>query len=116
MKQDHIALIDTLRRELGANAVVDNPDALMTYDSDGSVMVKTPPDLVVLPTTPAQIVMAVQHAYRHNIPIVPRGAGTGLSGGGNTDARRHGYWHGADGQSRAGRYSQSPRLSPARRD
>lgn len=81
MKQDHIALIDTLRRELGANAVVDNPDALMTYDSDGSVMVKTPPDLVVLPTTPAQIVMAVQHAYRHNIPIVPRGAGTGLSGG-----------------------------------
>jgi len=81
MKQKHMALIDTLRRELGANAVVDNPDALMTYDSDGSVMVKIPPDLVVLPTTPEQIVAAVRHAYQHNIPIVPRGAGTGLSGG-----------------------------------
>lgn len=77
----HDMLIDTLRRELGAHAIVDSPDALMTYDSDGSVMAKRAPDLVVLPTAPEQIVAAVKQAYQHDMPIVPRGAGTGLSGG-----------------------------------
>ncbi|NJK80775.1 MAG: FAD-binding protein [Chloroflexaceae bacterium] len=81
MTTKHADLVQTLRDELGASAVVDQPDALLTYNSDGCVMDKREPDIVVLPTHPDQVVSAVKHAYALNIPVVPRGAGTGLSGG-----------------------------------
>ncbi len=50
------------------------------YEYDGSVD-KAKPDLVVFPQTAEQVVALVQIARDHGIPIVGRGAGTGLSGG-----------------------------------
>src|SRR5207237_10438574 len=38
-------------------------------------------DAIVLPSHTEQVAAAIKHAARHNIPIAPRGAGTGLSGG-----------------------------------
>lgn len=74
-------LVEELRRIVGPRGVVDNPDALMTYDSDGCVMDLHEPHVVVLPTSTPQVAAVVKLAAQAGMPIVPRGAGTGLSGG-----------------------------------
>jgi glycolate oxidase len=79
MNRAHLA--DELRRILGPHGVVDSPDALLTYEADGCVMDTHEPQLVALPTTTAQVAAVVRAAARAGVPIVPRGAGTGLSGG-----------------------------------
>ncbi|GAB4434525.1 MAG: FAD-linked oxidase C-terminal domain-containing protein [Chloroflexi bacterium OHK40] len=74
-------LVEELRRVVGPGGVVDNPHALMTYDADGCVMDTGEPHVVVLPTTAQEVSGVVRLAARYGVPIVPRGAGTGLSGG-----------------------------------
>lgn len=74
-------LVEELRRILGPRGLVAEPDALMTYDCDGCVMDVGEPHVVALPTNTEQVAAVVHLAARYNVPIVPRGAGTGLSGG-----------------------------------
>src|SRR5688572_664472 len=74
-------LVEELRRVVGPKGVVDNPHALLTYDADGCVMDTGEPHVVVLPTTAQEVSGVVRLAARHGVPIVPRGAGTGLAGG-----------------------------------
>jgi glycolate oxidase len=78
---DRNRLIDDLRQVVGPRGVIDDPDALMTYDADGCVMDTHDPQVVVLPTTTDQVSAIVGLAAQYAVPIVPRGAGTGLSGG-----------------------------------
>jgi glycolate oxidase len=52
----------------------------MLYEYDGIACMKQP-DAVVLPLTRQDVVTAVKLAAREKLPIVPRGSGTGLSGG-----------------------------------
>jgi glycolate oxidase len=56
------------------------PD-LLTYECDGLTHGRTRPDLVVLPGSTAEVVEVVRLARASGRPIVPRGSGTGLSGG-----------------------------------
>ncbi len=77
----HPELVAELRRIAGERGVVSDPDALMTYNADGCVMDTHSPDVVVLPTTTEQVVAIVKLAAREKIPVIARGAGTGLSGG-----------------------------------
>src|SRR5215208_1339099 len=74
-------LIEDLKRVVGARGLVQNPAALMTYEADGCVMDLHAPTLVVLPETTEQVAEVVRLAQRAGMPIVPRGAGTGLAGG-----------------------------------
>ncbi len=74
-------LIAELERILGPRGVVATPDALLTYDADGCVMDTHEPHVVALPTSAEQVAAIVRLAARAGMPIVPRGAGTGLSGG-----------------------------------
>ncbi len=74
-------LIAELERLLGPRGVVTNPDALLTYDADGCVMDTHEPHVVTLPTSAEQVAAIVRLARRAGMPVVPRGAGTGLSGG-----------------------------------
>ncbi|EFO79589.1 D-lactate dehydrogenase (cytochrome) [Oscillochloris trichoides DG-6] len=74
-------LIDELRRIVGLRGVVADPHALMTYDADGCVLDTGNPVVVVLPTTTEQVSAVVRLAARAGLPLVPRGAGTGLTGG-----------------------------------
>jgi len=74
-------LVEELRQIVGPRGVVDNHHALMTYDADGCVMDTGEPHVVVLPTSAAQVAGVARLAGRYGVPIVPRGAGTGLSGG-----------------------------------
>lgn len=75
------ALAEELRRIVGPRAVIDDAAALMTYDADACVMDIHAPNLVALPTTTEQVAAVVRLARQAGVPIVPRGAGTGLSGG-----------------------------------
>ena len=74
------SIIPEMKRLLGAPNVLDQPEDLILYEYDGSVE-KGRPDLVVFPHTTAQVSQIVKTANRYQLPIVGRGAGTGLSGG-----------------------------------
>jgi glycolate oxidase len=65
---------------LGTASVLYRPEDLLLYEYDGSVE-KGRPDLVVFPTTTEQVSRIVKLTAKHCLPIVGRGAGTGLSGG-----------------------------------
>lgn len=72
------------KRELaeaaGLRGYLDRPEDLLLYEYDGSVD-KARPDLVVFPRSTEDVVRIVKIAARHGVPLVARGAGTGLSGG-----------------------------------
>jgi glycolate oxidase len=69
-----------LREILGDDAVLASPGDLLLYEYDGGYDTATP-DAVVLPTETADVAAVSRFCARHHVPIVPRGAGTGLSGG-----------------------------------
>ncbi|HLH70697.1 MAG TPA: FAD-linked oxidase C-terminal domain-containing protein [Candidatus Dormibacteraeota bacterium] len=73
-------VIAELVRIVGQPYVVHDPHDLRIFERDGSIA-GAMPDAVVLPATREQVVAVVRLAAGHGIPIVPRGAGTGLSGG-----------------------------------
>ena len=81
------ALAERLLNDLdGAGDVVVDPDVLASYRADQAAPGLLPagmPTAVVRPRTTAEVQIAVQAAARHGVPLVPRGAGTGLSGGAN---------------------------------
>jgi glycolate oxidase len=69
-----------LMAHFGPTGCLDRPEDLKLYEYDGSVD-KALPDLVVFPRNTADVVFVVNWSREHDIPIVGRGAGTGLSGG-----------------------------------
>lgn len=71
---------DEIASVVGARGFLDRPEDLVLYEYDGGVD-KARPDVVAFPRSTADVVSLVQLARRHGIPIVGRGAGTGLSGG-----------------------------------
>lgn len=75
------ALQRTLVRICGENAVIVEDDRLLVYESDGLTAHRHRPSAVVLPETTEQVREVVRATRVHGLPIVPRGAGTGLSGG-----------------------------------
>src|SRR5579862_8110156 len=65
---------------LGPRGYLDRSEDLSLYEYDGSVD-KVRPEMVVFPRTTEDVVAIVKITRRHGVPIVGRGAGTGLSGG-----------------------------------
>jgi len=74
------ALVRKLQKLVGPDAVLHRPEDLLLYEYDASVE-KGRPEAVVFPTTTEQVSHIVKLGVESNIPIVGRGAGTGLSGG-----------------------------------
>ncbi|OGB92245.1 MAG: glycolate oxidase subunit GlcD, partial [candidate division NC10 bacterium RBG_16_65_8] len=75
-------LAQAFREIVGPDGVVSNPDELRVYERDAlTTEHRAMPDLVVLPTDTEQVSSVVRRCAAENVPIVPRGAGTGLSGG-----------------------------------
>jgi glycolate oxidase len=74
-------ILAELREFLGADGMVSRPTELKVYECDGWTGAKSAPDLLLLPRSTAQVSAVLKTLYRHAIPFVPRGAGTGLSGG-----------------------------------
>src|SRR5947207_2728745 len=65
---------------LGPRGYLDRPEDLLLYEYDGSVD-KARPEMVVFPRSTEDVVAIVKITREHNVTIVGRGAGTGLSGG-----------------------------------
>jgi glycolate oxidase len=70
-----------LRTIVPHHAVIDSVVTLKAYESDGLTAYRQPPMLVVLPDTTAQVSAILKYAQEEGLKIVPRGAGTSLSGG-----------------------------------
>jgi glycolate oxidase len=73
-------VVDELRRIVGRDAVIVAPNDLRIFERDGSIE-GAMPDAVVLASSTAEVADVMKVAAKHHIPVVPRGAGTGLSGG-----------------------------------
>jgi glycolate dehydrogenase FAD-linked subunit len=65
---------------MGPEGVLSKPEDLMLYEYDGLSALRTP-DAVVFPTRTEQVVQMARLAAATKKPIIPRGSGTGLSGG-----------------------------------
>ena len=70
-----------MRNLVPYEAVIDSATQMRPYESDGLTAYKQMPMLVVLPETTQQVSAILKYAHANNIKIVPRGAGTSLSGG-----------------------------------
>ena len=70
-----------LREIVSGEGVIDTQTQMRVYESDGLTAYKQMPMLVVLPETTEQVSRILKYANRNGIKIVPRGAGTSLSGG-----------------------------------
>ncbi|HEY9734912.1 MAG TPA: glycolate oxidase subunit GlcD [Trichocoleus sp.] len=66
---------------LSPDQVVRRKEELLVYECDGLTSYRQRPAVVVLPRTPAEVAAAVKICHRYGVAFVPRGAGTGLSGG-----------------------------------
>src|SRR5258705_7997079 len=75
------ALLADLRGIVGADGVIDRPEALLVYECDGYTLERAAPEVVVLPRTPAEVAAVLRLLAAERVAFVPRGAGTGLSGG-----------------------------------
>jgi glycolate oxidase subunit GlcD len=73
-------LIDALRQIVGAHYVLVEKEDVIVYEQDGSIF-QVMPEIVVLPGDVEEVAAVVRAAEKANVPIVPRGSGTGLAGG-----------------------------------
>jgi glycolate oxidase len=74
-------IVAALRRIVPGEGVIDHPDGLRPYETDGLTAYRQPPLVVVLPETVAQVAAILRWCRDHAVKVVPRGAGTSLSGG-----------------------------------
>ncbi len=75
------AILKKFRDVVGAEHLLSEPEHALAYECDAFAFHRHRPDAVLLVSDRGQIVRVVQIAKEHNIPFVPRGSGTGLSGG-----------------------------------
>ena len=75
------AIVAALRGLLPADAVIAEPLRLKPYETDGLPAYRQMPLAVVLPDTTEQVAAVLRYCHQEGIRVVPRGAGTSLSGG-----------------------------------
>ncbi len=78
---DKEALTTALQRILPPDAILVDEEELRPYECDALSAYRKLPMIVVLPSTIKQVQSIVKLCFQHNIPVIARGAGTGLSGG-----------------------------------
>jgi glycolate oxidase len=74
------ATLEAIEKVVGGRGYLLRPEDLKLYEYDGGVD-KAQPDLVVFPQSTEDVAALVRIANQQSLPIVGRGAGTGLSGG-----------------------------------
>ena len=79
------ALADRLASIVGAKRVLFRPSELLTYTADALPSYRVRPGLAVFPGARDEVIAVVRELASRGIPFVPRGAGTGLSGGALAD-------------------------------
>lgn len=74
-------VLPLLRQTLPESAILHLPESVKPYECDGLSAYQSTPMVVVLPENREQVIAVVRLCDQYKIPLVPRGAGTGLSGG-----------------------------------
>src|SRR5215210_579726 len=74
-------IVAALRAIVPGEGVIDSAAEMLPYESDGLTAYRQPPIVVVLPETSEQVSRVLRYCYANRIKVVPRGAGTSLSGG-----------------------------------
>jgi len=74
-------VIDQLRSLLPDDGLITDAAGLKPYECDGLTAIREQPWVVALPETEEQVQRILQICHANKVPVVPRGAGTGLSGG-----------------------------------
>jgi glycolate oxidase subunit GlcD len=85
MDMAHTLAPETLIAIVGAHGVKVRPSELLVYTADGLPGYKKQPSIAVFPETRDQVVAVIRALAAAGAPFVPRGAGTGLSGGALAD-------------------------------
>ena len=75
------ALIDALGQVVADSSLLHEEEDLKPYECDGLSAYRAVPLAVVLPETIDQVQRVLSLCHQHRVPVVARGAGTGLSGG-----------------------------------
>jgi glycolate oxidase len=75
------AIAAALRQIVPGEGVIETPNEMSVYESDGFTAYRQMPLVVVLPSTVAEVAAVLRYAFENAIKVVPRGAGTSLSGG-----------------------------------
>jgi glycolate oxidase len=74
-------MISALRELLPAHCILWRTEDTRPYECDGLMLHRQLPMIVVLPETEVEVAQVLRLCHAHAVPVVPRGAGTGLSGG-----------------------------------
>ena len=74
-------IVRALRAIVPGDGVIDDRAALRAYESDGLTAYRQPPMVAVLPETSSQVAEILRYCQGAGVKVVPRGAGTSLSGG-----------------------------------
>src|SRR6516225_3812682 len=74
-------IVAALKRIVPGEGVIESEAAMRPFESDGLTAYRQLPMVVVLPETTAQVAAVLSFCHREGIKVVPRGAGTSLSGG-----------------------------------
>ena len=74
-------IVAALKQIVAGEGVIDSETAMRPYESDGLTAYRQLPMVVVLPETTEQVSAVLAYCHRHGVKVVPRGAGTSLSGG-----------------------------------
>ena len=78
---DRAEVTELLRAVLPADALITDQAGMRPYECDGLTAIREQPWIVALPENEAQVAAVLRVCREHDVPVVPRGAGTGLSGG-----------------------------------
>ncbi len=81
LRENNTALISALRGLLPSESVLADAEDMRPFECDGLAVYRQLPMVVALPETVAQVQSILRLCHAHGVPVVARGAGTGLSGG-----------------------------------
>ena len=80
-RASRLSLVEELRAHPEVAEVLDRPSELFVYESDALTLLRGRPLAVAFPLSTRGVVAVVKACRKAGVPFVPRGAGTGLSGG-----------------------------------
>lgn len=75
---EHIGYFNQL---IGSDYVLTDAENLEKYSFDATERLRFPPNIILKPRTAYEVSEIMKFCYQHQIPVTPRGGGTGLSGG-----------------------------------
>src|SRR5690242_18858595 len=75
------SVIPELQQLLPKERILTDPSELFVYDCDGFTIARNIPQAVAFPTSTQEVVRLVKLLAERDVQIVPRGTGTGLTGG-----------------------------------